>query len=66
MFGDVLLAGDNRLLSHDGDDLSGIFLYWQDFTFTEMPSTSSCMTISPPIATSAARPSSRFSRACSS
>jgi hypothetical protein len=36
MFGDVLLAGDTRLLSHDGDDLSHIFLYWQDFTFTEM------------------------------
>jgi len=36
MFGDVLLAGDARLLSHDGDDLAQIFLYWQDFTSTEM------------------------------
>jgi hypothetical protein len=36
MFGDVLLAGDTRVLSHDGDDLAHFFLYWQDFTFTEM------------------------------
>ncbi len=36
MFWDVLIAGDRRLLSQDGEDLAKIFLYWQDFSFTEL------------------------------
>jgi hypothetical protein len=36
MFGDVLFAGHGRILSAEGQDLSSIFFYWDQFGFGEL------------------------------
>ncbi len=36
MFGDVLVAGGERILSKNGEDLATIFLYWQGFNTAEL------------------------------
>lgn len=36
MFGDLLFSRDDRILSHEGLDLSRQFIFWRDFGFSEL------------------------------